>query len=332
MKYKKGNYMQEFVIEVVQGSDPVKIPTKFFEHDKNAGTWSENTAMILRSFERSEYCAPIEDYYLQMQQFDQTIKLESVDCASFFFKVIKVVMDQAVARRYDGPLPQAMTCKNKQMVTSAMVVMRRIQNARLRILRKNGEKLLETGIFEKIGLTYGFQSKLLAPNVISFQLSKEFFCWAWLCSQAKRAKQKREKQIIREEDEQGFKQYCQEHGTPQIDKNIIDLMRGTRDQPSIGKIVANQHDYFSIDFKLNPEDPFGPSFPVLVTDNDEIPLEDGDRLAMLDDNYREHRCILQKSTYGALFLRLDVPEENGVDWASHYRLMPDDSVPFRLIE
>ena len=173
MKYKKGNYMQEFVIEVVQGSDPVKIPTKFFEHDKNAGTWSENTAMILRSFERSEYCAPIEDYYLQMQQFDQTIKLESVDCASFFFKVIKVVMDQAVARRYDGPLPQAMTCKNKQMVTSAMVVMRRIQNARLRILRKNGEKLLETGIFEKIGLTYGFQSKLLAPNVISFQLSKD---------------------------------------------------------------------------------------------------------------------------------------------------------------
>ena len=141
---------------------------------KNAGTWSENTAMILRSFERSEYCAPIEDYYLQMQQFDQTIKLESVDCASFFFKVIKVVMDQAVARRYDGPLPQAMTSKNKQMVTSAMVVMRRIQNARLRILRKNGEKLLETGIFEKIGLTYGFQSKLLAPNVISFQLSKEF--------------------------------------------------------------------------------------------------------------------------------------------------------------
>ena len=53
---------------------------------------------------------------------------------------------------------------------------------------------------------------------------------------------------------------------------------------------------------------------------------------MLDDNYREHRCILQKSTYGALCLRLDVPEENGVDWASHYRLMPDDSVPFRLIE
>ena len=67
-------YMQRLVVDISQQIEQVEIPSKFFEHRKNDGTWSETTAEILRKFEQSEFCAPISDYLSQMAQFEKVIE------------------------------------------------------------------------------------------------------------------------------------------------------------------------------------------------------------------------------------------------------------------
>ena len=64
---------------------------------------------------------------------------------------------------------------------------------------------------------------------------------------------------------------------------------------------------------------------------EEYQLEEGDKVIILDENNREHKCIIQKSDFGAWYLILDVlPIDEEANWADSYRMMLDSSVPCRL--
>lgn len=325
--------MQKFVVEISQQADPIEVPAKFFEHRKNDGTWSETTAEILRKFEQSEFCAPLNDYLSQMVQFEKAVGINGC-CATFFQRAIKSVMNDAVSRQYSGPKKISLTLAPENdtmpLLTSAMTVLRLVQNTQLHIRRKNGADLMTIAVFEDIGLIYSENCKTLNPDTLAFRFSDEFFCWCWLCCQAKRSMIKHENQTIRVEEESGFKQYCKQYGTPQIDQKLVQLMKGTREKPSTGKIEANGQEYYSIEFRTNPQDLFG--YDVLVfADDEEYPLEAGDKLIILDENNCEHKCIIRQSDFGAWYLILDVlPDEGESNWAESYRMMLDSSIPCRM--
>lgn len=329
-------YMQRLVVDISQQIEQVEIPSKFFEHRKNDGTWSETTAEILRKFERSEFCAPLSDYLNQMAQFEKVIETTNGCCATFFQRAIKSVMNDAVSRQYSGPQKIQLTLApendTEPLLTSAMTVLRVIQDAKLHILRKNGTDLMTIDIFKDIGLIYSENCKTINPDTLVFRFSDEFFCWCWLCCQAKRGMLKHESQIISAVEESGFQKYCENYGTPQLNQKLIQLMNGTRERPSTGKIEVNGQEYCSIELRTNPKDLFGYDMLTFVTDREEYQLEEGDKVIILDENNREHKCIIQKSDFGAWYLILDVLpiDEEEAKWADSYQMMLDSSVPCRL--